>query len=148
MPTRFAKRYFDDVPSHVVLTDPVGNEFDVVIIKQYGKVVLTGCLRIGKFYGLHLGDDFRMVYLGMGKFIMQVFNNYGDEVVYPPLITNLPVVPAGVNRVGNATDNAGGPSCLVGEDELDYYMLYGTKLTQQDMVKSHLVCLFNNIWLA
>lgn len=141
MPALFTTKFYDEIPGQIVLADLPGNEFTLALVKDDRKLFVAGWKNIGAFYGLHLGGFFRMVYLGQGGFFIQVFNNYGDEVVYPPLpITQpSPATPTNVEGVGETVlplpenSAAGAPP--------DFFLAYSKDLTFGDITKNFLICL-------
>lgn len=87
MPRMFSRRFYDNVGDSIQLLDPAGNTNQVGIIKVDGSVYLSqGWSDLGGltgFYRLIFDGWFKMVYLTTGRFLIRVYDNFGDEVWYP-----------------------------------------------------------------
>lgn len=85
LPYSFSHKYYETVPSNVVLTDPVGNDLKVSVTKHASRVFLAdGWNKVGDLYGLKQGGWLQMKYTSLGNFyIEEVTNTFGDKVIFP-----------------------------------------------------------------
>lgn len=84
LPRSFVRDNIHDVAPSVMLCDPVGNMFEVVVQKKKNEAVFAeGWSSIGKFYGLHLGGWVKLVYVRSDRFLIQVRDKLDQQVCYP-----------------------------------------------------------------
>lgn len=140
LPDLFARQHLDQVSFLVMLCDPVGNEFQVIVRKFDGNAYFTtGWRDMGLFYCLHEGGVVRLVYVRNDKCFIKVKDRFGDEVDYP--------TPPRIFRLGREPVPNSGFASFLGEQFLRqlarvptiYYTLYKT-LTFNDVHSGKLVC--------
>lgn len=74
----------------MVFTDPVGNVLNVSLIKDGDHAFFTdGWKHVGAFYGIQPAGWLRMVYTSLGNFSIEVSNQWGDKITYPPMPESL-----------------------------------------------------------
>lgn len=88
----------------MLLCDPIGNMFEVMIDKRNGQVFFgQGWNGVGKFYGLYLGGWARIVFVRTDLFVNKLRDRLDREVIYPipTMICWLGETPKNISHVGN-----------------------------------------------
>lgn len=123
-----------------MLSDPVGNEFQVIVRKFDGKAYFTtGWREMGHYYSLYGGGIIRLVYVRSNLFFIKVKDRFGDEVQYP--------TPPKIFRLAHEPVPNDSFDFLLGERYLRElarvpilcHAIYKT-LTRADVVTGKLVC--------
>lgn len=123
-----------------MLSDPVGNEFQVIVRKFDGKAYFTtGWREMGLYYCLYGGGIIRLVYVRSNKFFIKAKDRFGHEVQYP--------TPPKIFRLGHQPAPNDSFDFLIGERFLQQlarvpilcHAIYKT-LTRADVLTGKLVC--------
>lgn len=87
LPTMFGNDFGYEIGRYATLVDPNHNEFEVLVEKSEGRIYLTkgwGALR--DFYDINLGSWVTVVYVGLGKFGMNIKDRFGNLIRYPSFV--------------------------------------------------------------
>jgi len=90
LPTMFDNDFGDQIVRYVTLVDPHHNEFEVLVERSDGKIYLTkgwGALR--DFYDIKLGAWVPAVFVGLGKFGINIKNRFGNLIHYPSFVPQM-----------------------------------------------------------
>lgn len=140
LPELFNQQHIDEVSFLVMLCDPVGNEFQIIVRKFDGQAYFTtGSHEMGLYYRLHGGGIVRVVYARNNKCFIKVKDKSGDEVQYP--------TPPKIFILGHQPVANDAFDFLIGEQylrQLDrvptlFHTLY-KRLTRDDVFTGKLVC--------
>lgn len=135
----FNMQHLKNVAPKVLLCDPAGNIFQVVVeIKKEEAMFTQGWNAVGKFYGLHLGGWVRLVFAGSDLFMMQLKDRLDRNVHYPvPAryvgVGDQPVIIGALQK--EAVTNPCDQICR----KPDFFHLLEKELTQVDVTTGFLV---------
>lgn len=86
LPRMFNREHLHDVAPSVILSDPVGNMFQLVVQKKKNEAYFVqGWNALGKFYGLHLGGWIRLVFVRSDRFLMTIKTDLIKRLFIPCL---------------------------------------------------------------
>lgn len=73
LPRRFNNNHLHEVSDILLLCDPAGNMFEVVLEKLLGEAFFVqGWNAVGKFYGLHFRGWVRLVYVRCDRMLIKL----------------------------------------------------------------------------
>jgi hypothetical protein len=80
----FGGDFGDQIGRFATLTDPKGNQFEVLVDAINGNFFLTkGWKAIRDFYGLSLGAWVKLIFVGGGRFDMKLTDRFHKTITYP-----------------------------------------------------------------
>lgn len=84
IPNIFFRRFRDQIPNHVWLRDPVGNEIEVVVDRGFRSGYFTfGWDKLESLYGLERGGWIQFSYVGQNVFNIGVLDLDLKQIEYP-----------------------------------------------------------------
>lgn len=143
----FSTEHVHEVAESVLLCDPKGNMFQVLVQKREGEAYFgQGWNEVGKFYGLELGGWARLIYARSDRFLIKLKDRLDLEVDYPspPTITWLGDTP---QKLAACTGDIATCQFVTICQKPDLFHVLEKTLTVADIYSGRLVCVhFYFVW--
>lgn len=145
LPRMFGSDFGDLIGRFATLTDPKGNQFEVLVDSINGDFFLTkGWKAIRDFYGISLGAWITLIFVGVGHFDMKLTDRFHKIINYPVFDPPMHFLIDRTNVHTTFNKHLQPKTSLLSYRHSINYMIidFGKKLSQYDVTKGALILIY------